>query len=321
MQSMSSYARTGDTVTIALGGSEESNALVDILKKEDIAISITDSGGNIYPVKLRHLFRVYPDNSSTYIFNTKNVGNGNSIDAYAPPLLGQWLATVDLVDPDTLALPPLIAGPATISATSAAQLNQSFLYTTAGAQWPWTNGNLASIAIEILPGTGTSNTLNYLGPVSHDPITDLEPLPQILVSPSAPPLASIAGGSFTFVYNSADFVGGLMAVQANHDPNVQLTSSVTVLANGSKQLKVMLLSPKGFLNNNVRTAPYGLDNEMGVGKMSPLRSARFNLVFKRGAIANDDVNWQNSIQMISGNYIDLQGNQVLDISPVMKKVR
>jgi len=33
MQSMSSYARTGDTVSIALGGTEESNALVEVLKK------------------------------------------------------------------------------------------------------------------------------------------------------------------------------------------------------------------------------------------------------------------------------------------------
>ena len=36
MQSMSSYARTGDTISIALGGSEDSNSLVEILKKEDI---------------------------------------------------------------------------------------------------------------------------------------------------------------------------------------------------------------------------------------------------------------------------------------------
>ena len=321
MQSMSSYARTGDTVTIALGGTEESNALVEILKKEDITITITDSASNTYPVTLRHLFRVYPDHSSTYIFNTKEIAGGNAIDAYVPPLLGQWMATVDLVDPVSSLLPPLAVGAATISASSPAQLDQGFLYTTAGSQWPWTNGNLASIAIEILPGTGAPNTLNYIGPMLHDPITDLEPLPQIIVSPSAAPVDNIAGGSFTFVYNPADFSGGLVVVPANHDPNVQLSSNVTDLGNGTNQLDVMLLNPKGFLNHNNRITNVVTGENMAIGKMSPLRSVRFNLVFKQTAVANTDTGWQNSIQMVNGNYIDLQGNPVADISPIMNKVR
>lgn len=320
MQTMSSYARTGDTVTIALGGSEESNALVDILKKEDISITITDSTSNTYPIKIRHLFRVYPDNSSSYIFNTNMAASGNSYDSYVPPLLGQWMATVDLVDPVTSLLPPLAEGAATISVSSPAQINPSFLYTTLGAQWPWTNGNLASVAIEILPGVGASNTLNRLNPVSYDPVVDLEPLPQIIVSPSAAPVASIAGGSFKFVYNPADFSGGLIAVPANHDPNVQLTSNVTDLGDGTKQLEVILLNPKGFLNHNNRTFPSATE-KMAIGKMSPLRSVRFNLVFKKSAIANNEITWQDSIQMVDGNYIDLQGFAVVDITPVMKKVR
>ena len=107
MQSMSSYARTGDTVTISLGGTEESNALVEILKKEDIAVTIADSSSNTYPVTLRHLFRVYPDHSSSYVFDTKKINSGPSWSSFMPPLLGQWMATVDLVDPVTGLLPPL----------------------------------------------------------------------------------------------------------------------------------------------------------------------------------------------------------------------
>lgn len=325
MQSMSSYARTGDTVTISLGGSEEHHALVEILKKEDISVTITDSSLNTYPVTLRHLFRVYPDHSSTYVFNTNKVGGGNTIDAYAPPLLGQWMATVDLIDPDTSLLPPLVEGAATISVSSPTQLDQNFLYTTAGSQWSWTNGNLASIAIEILPGAGTPNNLNYLGPISHDPMVDLEPLPQIIISPSAAPASNIAGGSFTFIYTAADFAGGLVVVPANHDPNVQLASNITDLGDGTKQLDVMLLNPKGFLNNNNRTDGdfieyLGAGDAMGIGKMSPLRSIRFNIVFKDAAIANS-ANWQNSINMVSGSYIDLQGDTVTDITPVLSKVR
>ncbi|VAW67481.1 hypothetical protein MNBD_GAMMA08-1351, partial [hydrothermal vent metagenome] len=70
MQSMSSYARTGDTITVAVGGTEESNVLVDVLKKEDIVITITDSSAASFPVKLKRLFRVYPDYSSRYIYHS-----------------------------------------------------------------------------------------------------------------------------------------------------------------------------------------------------------------------------------------------------------
>jgi len=319
MQSMSGYARTGDTVTIALGGSEDSNALVEILKKEDISVTITDSSLNVYPVKLRHLFRVYPDNTSTYIFNTNMTGGGNSIDAYAPPLLGQWMATVDLIDPVTSSLPPLMEGPATISVSSPTQLNSFKDYP--GWGWGWTNGSLASIAIDILPGTGAPNTLNYLGPMSHDPIADLEPLPQIIIAPSAAPAANIAGGSFKFVYIANDFAGGLIAVPSNHDPNVQLSSNIIDLGDGTKQLDVMLMNPRGFLTDNNRTGQFGATDVMAIGKMSPLRSVRFNIVFKDSAIANSETDWQNSIQMVSGNYVDMQGYAVTDITPVMKKVR
>lgn len=316
MQSMSSYARTGDTVTIALGGSEENNALVEILKKENISITITDSSSSTYPIKLRHLFRVYPDHSSGYIFNTK--AYSGSWDVYVPPLLGQWMATVDLVDPVTLELPPLATGPATISVSSPEQLNPTVFY---GYNYAWTNGNLASIAIEVLSGTGVPNNLNYTALVTYDPIAKLEPYPQIIIAPSAFPAANIAGGSFKFIYDPADFSGGLVVVPANHDPNVQLTSNVTDMGNGNKQLDVMLLNTKGFLNHNNRTEPLDPNGVLGIGKMSPLRSVRFNLVFKKTAIANDDINWQNYIQMVSGSYIDLQGYTVVDINPVMSKVR
>jgi len=318
MQSMSSYARTGDTVTIALGGTEDSNALVEVLKKEDINITITDINGNTYPITLRHLFRLYPDHSSSYVYKTDK--NSGSQENYSPPFIGQWMATIDLIDPVTSSMPTLAIGAATISVSSPSQLIQAVYYEAFGANYSWTNGDLGSIDIEILPGQGTSNSLNYLQPVNFDPIAALEPMPQFIISPSASPMNNIAGGSFSFVYNPSDFVKGVVATPANHDPNVQITSIATTLANGNKQLNVTILNPKGFINNNKRTGIIGAGT-MGVGKMSPLRSVRFNLVFSTGAIANDDANWQNYIQMISGEYIDLAGNPVIDISPVMKKVR
>lgn len=315
-QSMSSYARTGDTVTISLGGTEDNNALVEILKKEDIVVTITDSESNTYPVKLRHLARLYPDHTSTYTFNTKR--QYGSQDTYIPVLLGQWFATIDLVDPsDTSIKHPLALGSATISASSPAQLTSGVYY--GGPTWTFTNGDLGSIDVEILPGEGTPHDLNYMSTVSYDPISALEPLPQIIVTPSTPPADTIAGGSFSFEYMQVDFSGGLIAVQANHDPNVQLISKHETLGNGLKRLDVMFLNPKGFVNHNDRMEP--APDSIGIGKASPLRSARFALVFKKGAVANDDLNWQNSITMVEGNYIDLNGDDVIGVFPEMNKVR
>lgn len=313
-QSMSSYARTGDTVTISLGGTEDNNALVEILKKEDIDVTITDSDSNTYPVYLRHLARVYPDHTSTYIFNTVN--HTGSQDTFTPPLLGQWFAIIDLVDPDDRSVKhPLSFGPATISVSSPTQLDPNVYYLFA-----WTNGNLGSIDVEILPGEGTPHDLNYMSAATYHPITDLEPLPQIIVTPSAPPADTIAGGNFSFEYTETDFNGGLIAVQANHDPNVQLTSKHTTLGNGLKRLDVFLLNPKGFVNHNNRMEKS--PSSIGIGKASPLRSVRFALVFKGDAIANNDLNWQDSITMVEGSsYIDLDGYDVMDVLPELKKVR
>ncbi|MFN2310402.1 MAG: hypothetical protein ABR553_11980, partial [Gammaproteobacteria bacterium] len=57
----SNYARTGNTMAVAISGTEESNALVEVLKKDGIAVTLTDSAGAAHPVKLRTLFRVYAD--------------------------------------------------------------------------------------------------------------------------------------------------------------------------------------------------------------------------------------------------------------------
>lgn len=322
MQSMSSYARTGDTISVALGGTEDSNALVEILKKEDIAITITDSASVTHTVTLRKLFRVYPDYSSEYIYESNSVGGGNSGDAmssYTPPLLGQWIAVIDLVEPVTLIAPALAVGPATLAATSVAQIDQSVLYN----QFAWENGDLGAVQIEIIAGQGSSNTLNYAGPVSYDPVKTIEPLPQIIVAPSAVPAVEIGGGSFTFVYTNVDFGTRLKAVPANHDPNVQLMSSHLDLGNGSSELKVTLLNPNGFLTTN-QSVP-GV-TEVEIGGSSPFRSARFNLIWRpakqsRPVSIVTDLNWQNSIQMTSGSYIDLAGNTVTGITPVMKKTR
>jgi len=318
MQSMSSYARTGDTITVAVGGTEESNVLVDVLKKEDIVITITDSSAASFPVKLKRLFRVYPDYSSRYIYHSGETGN-NFVSSYVPPMIGQWMAVIDLVDPLTDASPVLAVGMATLSVSSVTQLVNGKQY----SPYALDNGNLGAIQIEILPGQGVLNTLNDVDIVSYHPLAEIEPMEQIIVEPSADPSVNISGGSFTFVYNTADFINPIKAVPASHDPNVQLMSNRTDLGNGTTQLKVTLLNPKGFLIGNRTIVGVA---RIDAGGWSPLRSAKFNMVWRNddgngGISAVTDQNWQNSIQLVNGQYIDLAGNAVTDITPVMRKTR
>lgn len=320
MQAMSSYARTGDTVSVALGGTEDSNALVEILKKEDIAITITDAASVTHTVTLRKLFRVYPDHSTEYMYESGSAGGGNTMSAYTPPMLGQWVAVIDLLDPATQATPSIAVGPATLAATSVAQIDPLVLYS--GNGWTWENGNLGSVQIEIIAGVGSPNTLNYVQPMSWDPMKTIEPLPQIIVTPSVVPVVQLGGGSFTFVYDQAAFSTKVKAVPANHDPNVQLMSTSTDLGDGTTELKVMILNPKGFLTTNRSQVGVG---EIDLGGSSPFRSARFNLIWRpsKGSVASTvtDANWRTTIAMTDGQYIDLAGNIVTGVTPVMKKTR
>lgn len=318
-QPLSNYARTGDTVAVAIAGTEQSNALVEILKKEEIAVTLTDSAGAVHPVKLRNLFRVYGDYSSGYMHRTHLQNGGPWYDSFVPVYMGQWMAVVDLVNPSTDAAPTLAVGAATLNFAAPTQLNPTADYP--GYGWTWTNGNLSAVPIEILPGTGAPNPLNHQQPVNFSPIGALEPLTQILVEPSGTSTGLIGGGSFTFVYTPEDFGAPLKAVPAGHDPNVQLSSSYTDLGNGTRMLKVIIMNPSGFLsNNNLRGSTAYVDTH---SRKSPLKSLRFNLVWDGITQTTNvtDANWQNAIQLVpeQSGYIDIDGNPMPQLTPVMAK--
>lgn len=318
-QPLSNYARTGDTVAVALGGTEQSNALVEILKKEDIDVRLTDSAGAVHSVKLRNLFRTYGDYTSGYIHRSNRAQGQGPSDVYVPPYMGQWIAVVDLIDPASGSAPALAVGAATLEFSAPTQLNSVHYYYGGEWNWTWTNGNLSSIPMEILPGTGSPNPLNNLQQVSYSPIAALEPLTQILVSPAGTPETLLGGGTFTFVYDPAEFGAPLKAVPSGHDPYVQISSSVTNLEDGNRLLKVIIMNPKGFLPDNE------LRGNAGPGShRSPYKSLRFSLVWDSVTQATNvtDANWQNAIQLVAdqSGYIDLDGNAVSSISPFLAKV-
>ncbi len=306
LQPLSNYARTGDTVIISLGGTDN-YALASVVKQENVALTITDSGSNVYGVKVRNLFRVYSDPTAAYNFRTRTPGLIYSESAVGPHQ-GIWLAVIDLVDSNDLPV-PLATGQASLSVSSPDLASTAYY-----SGWAWTNGNLNSIPIEILPGTGAPNPLNYMTPISFSPLGSLQPNPQVEVTAGGFPGTVIGGGDFSFSYVNADF--GILrdqpyVVSTVQDPNVQIAFSRADQGDGTTLLKVHVTNPHGFSTDNTKS---GL-----VSGLSMFNSLRFQLVWEQAAV--DDSNWQNSIQLLESEYFDLFGNTMPELTPVLTKVR
>jgi len=310
MQPLSNYARSGDTIMISLGGTD-SNALVSVIRKENVNMSITDSLGNNYPVKVRNLFRVNGDPTSGYAFRSPTTTM--IYDSYVDPHQGLWLAVIDLVDPVTDTPVPLATGGATL-AVSSAEIQNWVDHT--GYGWPWTNGNLNSVAIEILPGTGAPNPMNNLVPVSSSPLNSLEPNPQVEVTASGVSGSDIGGGRFVFSFQNVDFSGAFSkprAVVTVPDPNIQILSNLVDQGDGTSKLNVIIVNPHGFKIGNDKA---GL-----VAGQSLRRSLRFSLVWSSGNVTVNDANWQSLLQMDTGSYFDLDGNDIPALTAGMIKTR
>ncbi len=80
----------------------------------------------------------------------------------------------------------------------------------------------------------------------------------------------------------------------------RFTSVHEVIDENSTLLKVMLLKPEGFLPANVFHA--GIP---GVNK-----NLIFNIFWLKTDTFVDDTNWQNTIQLISGEYVDINGDVI-----------
>lgn len=317
-QPLSNYARTGDTVMVSLGGTD-TNALAPVLRKENITASITDSTNNVYPVKVRNVFRVYSDPTSKYGYSSpKNVNsNEGEWEEWVPSNMGLWMAIIDLLDPNTGQLPSLAIGRGKLSISSP-ELTPWVDYP--GWGWTWPNGNLDAIPIEIVPGTGSPNPLNYMQPVTHYPLDSLEPNPQIEVRAAVPAEFNtvIGGGTFVFRYVTANFgaeVGRRPRVTTTaDDPRVQLISRYVDQSDGTSLLTILIGNPRGF-------NPHNAKNSSLVNGRSLLRSLRFNIMWRDPQTVIDDENWQNSIQLVSGKFVDLDGNPLPSVMPMVAKVR
>lgn len=315
LQTMSQYARTGDTVMVSLGGTE-TNALVPVLKKQNITVSITDANGSVYPVTIRSVFRVYADPTGAYQGRSP-YSTGYPYEGYAQPNQGLWMAVIDLVDPASGQAPALAVGAAKLSINSP---DIAQWVDTSGYGWSWTNGNLSNIPITILAGTGSLNPMNYETPISYSPLTALEPDPQIEVRPSGTPGTTIGGAFFVFKYVMSDFNSGtssksdphIRAVTTDSDQNVQLSSMIVPQGDGTALLNVMITNPHGFATSNDKT-------QLTRGQ-SLLRNLRVEIAWDKSLTNITDSNWQNSLQLQSASFVDINGNTMPELTASVAKV-
>lgn len=315
MQPMSQYARTGDTVMVSLGGTA-TNSKVPVLKKKNMTATITDAAGNTFPVTVRRLFRVYGDPTGAYAGRSP-YGGGYPYETYVQPNQGLWMAVIDLVDPSTGEPPALAVGGATLNISSP---NLVQWYDTTGYGWTWPNGNLSDIPITILAGTGSLNPLNYESPISYAPLSALEPDPQIEVQPSGTPSTTIGGAFFVFKYVMSDFNTStsasldphIRAVTTADDQNVQLSSMIVPQGDGTALLKVMITNPHGFATSNDKS-------QLSVGE-SLLRSLNVEIAWDKSLTNITDSNWQNSIQLQSAEFVDINGNAMPGLTATVTKV-
>jgi hypothetical protein len=298
IQPLPNFARTGDTVSVAVRQTEQSGKFI---KKEQATVTITDAAQVAYTVRLRHLFRVYSDPASAYSIRSLRKSGWTDyapFEVYSNPYQGQWVAVVDLVDPVSGAAPPLAVGSAQLTFSSPV-------------------ANMTS-KLEVIPGTGTANPLHGTYSMSdYSPMETLEPMPHVQLSLSGTPASSLGGGSFTFRYVTADFGAAHTApwvVTTSPDPNIQLISRKQDVGDGTGTIYVTVLNPHGFKP----------DNDTGTGlteQMSLLRDLRFAVAWDKSLTNITDANWQGSLQLLSSEIFDLDGNPVVGLTTNVQKVR
>jgi len=290
MQPLSNYARSGDTITLSLGGTNFAPS--GMIKKENVTVQITDALGQIHTAKLRKLFRVYSDPTSYYATRQKV---GGSIEASSGRMQGQWMALIDLIDPVTSTNLPLAVGDASLNITAPEII----------APNNWGHGNITAMPIKILEGEGSPNSLNRATSPYYDMVSALEPEPQVLVrlDETTAGGANITGVEYVFSYIQADF-NTLYApdvVLMTPNQNVQMIKSKSLQDDGTVQIKTIILG-------NFTSYYY---QEMDV-----------SIVWDAGPnYAITDDNWMNSLQLVSSKYIDRDGYTLPGLVPVLTKIR
>jgi len=203
VQSFPTVARAGDTVTLALGSSDQINV-------SDTIVTYTPDGGSSVDVtaNIRSIFKIYPDKlSPTWSFST----------AAGIPTTGGHGAALDVM---VLDLPTSLQ-----SGTGIINIQNNATYPV--------YSNVPSdvdIAIEILPGVGSPSTFEYLlfGETTTGDFTSLEAAPHYRIKPDFDPATATVFTPSTFAAVEL-IISGTLNAAATTDNAISVTNSLRVI--------------------------------------------------------------------------------------------
>lgn len=244
--SMSSYARTGDTVLVAFGSVND----VPYYRTEDLKAELTDSASNMKAVKIRFVANVYPDPTSRLAAE----GSGAST-------IGLRSAVIDLVDPSTGTPPALSTGPAKLALR---RVSDNVMVTS------------AQINIEILAGTGTVHpfTEQFAG-LNLTAAAIARPQVRFKVARVGSYTQTLSGLEVELRYPAWAVSGRPentwpQAVQTRPDANVQFATR-TYAEGSNKVIKVVLTNPDGIYYTAFGVGPTSTELYRGASVYDTMR--------------------------------------------------
>ena len=307
-----SYARSGDFVTLNLGGikrntDDGAGNTPDLVKPAEITVTVTDSALVQHTARVAYTYRGYPDFTSNYAVDALDRDNGYIVGANAPlPYDGAWWVTIELRDAITGDLLPLAAGQATVTITSAKLVDTGW-DTGAGAE-----GTYASLPLEILPGTTTTSTLDGYQFFSFAPAPALSVRPDDLTG-----ITDVGGMQVAVTYNTAALASSSSLVRPrlvplSHDPSISIIQRTIDNGDGTETLLAMITNPNGF----VPTASWS------VGK-STLADLHFAVVVQESTGILKKATWASNFWVDTGEsfLIDSNGNEIVTVEPVLALAR
>ena len=305
------YAKPNDFVTVPLGGSK-TVANSNYLDYSDLEVTITDSLGQTFPTTITRMYRVYADPSSRYALAINDPGSELNGVVYANE--GEWMLQFIMPASNTLGETPE-PGPATVSIVST-EVNpdpdpkKRRINTDAKTF----NTDLSALAFEILPGTGGTHISEIRGGQY------LTVGRTILAQPDDETalLNNVGGAVYVFQYSTDAFLSNALpyAVKNSPDQHIQLSTSRNDIGGNMTELTAIVINPYGFYD----------DASWGPGKSyydGLYVAMSWDPAPYQGSETVDDSNWQSYVSLVPSKsyYIDLNGNPVPGVTPVLSKVR
>ena len=240
LQPFPNAARSGDTITLAVGsadGMTAENTTVDFYSNA--------SPSNPISVPVRSVLKIYPDKTSAaWLNDTPPVSRRSSH--------GAWLSVI-VVD-----LPSLPDGDGFMRVTSGVDVVYPNLAATPDG---------LDIPITILPGTGSANPFNFAaidGDNQDSDLSKLDPMPQAIIRPAVPPEGTATTYSYGAIEMSLtvdinDFAGDPaldqdIAVVLDDQPQNTFNQTQLIWKRDGDNMKIMLISPKGMYGHEARVS-------------------------------------------------------------------